>query len=340
MCGSLLTHCLFTFEANANNLESAAFDLSVEERRLLRGIFRFGVKMEDSASMPHLDGLDDGDPLRVLEEMNDGDSETHSSDLSSYANDETRGLIVASRRNSSRICQLFSPSAFFSKYIRPKEEEEIFEAASSFILSGFNDLTHDFELSQNGESVTDFDPFTGDHRDQITMAGIVASFLLPLTFASEKRLRWKQIFTLAQVLLGDNVAERDSSAFEKIQELMEHANDLSLEEVIASLQAQVPFLRKQMSETDKEKELVRLIRSLLVECGSNISLSQGVVVLRLVLILLARHNIGNDVKLIVPSLLLLGIIAAHCAGYTEGLLQLGARNVISSAYLAALNELN
>jgi hypothetical protein len=102
--------------------------------------------------------------------------------FSSYANDEIRGLIVASRRNSSRICQLFSPSAFFSKYIRPKEEEEIFEAASSFILSGFNDPAHGFEFSQNGESVTDrgdFDQFTGGHCNQITMAGIVASFLLP-----------------------------------------------------------------------------------------------------------------------------------------------------------------
>jgi hypothetical protein len=341
LCGKLLSHCLITFGANSDNTKSAAFDVSLEERRLLGGIFRFGVKMEDSGSMPHLDGLDDKDPLRVFEEMNGGDSETHSSDFSSDADDETRGLIVATRRNSSSICQLFSPSAFFRKYSRPKEEEEIFEAASSFIMSGFDDITHGFEFSQNGEPVTDrvdFDLSTGDHHGQVTMAGIVASFLLPLTFAPEKRLRWKRIFTLAQLLLGDNHVDRDSSAFAKIEELMKLSDALPLEVIIASLQAQVPSLRKQLSETDKEKWLVHLIKSLLAECESNISSSQAVAVLRLVLILLARHNIGNDVKAIVPGLLLLGIVAAHCTGYSEELLQVGARNVITSAYSAALNQ--
>jgi hypothetical protein len=93
-----------------------------------------------------------------------------------------------------------------------------------------------------------------------------------------------------------------------------------------------------MSETDKEKELVRFIRSLLVECGSNTILSQAVVVLHLVLILLARHNIGNDAKLIVPTLLLLGIVAAHCAGLYGGTPTIGRQECDFFCYLAALNE--
>lgn len=345
MCGSLLSHCLVTFGANAECPKSTAFDLSVEERRLMRGIFRFGVKMEDSGSMPHLDRLDDRDPLRVLDEMNGGDSETYSSESSSDADDETRGLIVATQRNSSRICQFFSPSLFFSKYRRPKEEEEIFEAASSFILSGFNEIARDIDFSQNGKPVTfyhdnDIDPLNGGHQGQITMAGIVASFLLPLTFASEKRFQWQQIFTLAQVLLGDNNVDRDSSVvFAKIDECMKLADALSLKAIVTSLQAPVPSLKKQLSPAENEKCLVHLFKHLLAECGSNIRSSQAVTILRLVLILLARRNIGQDMNASIPGLLLLGVVATHCAGYADALMEVNPRNVIMSAYFAALNEL-
>ena len=339
MCGSLLSHCLVTFEANAESPKSTAFDFSVEERRLMRGIFRFGVKMEDSASMPHLDRLDDRDPLRVLDEIN-GDSETHSSESSSDLDDERRGLIVTTQRNSSRICQFFSPSVFFSKYKRPKEEEEIFEAASSFIMSGFSEIAHDFEFSQNGQPVTDHndnDPFNGGRQGQITMAGIVASFLLPLMFAPEKR--WQRIFVLAQILLGDNNVDRDPSVFPKMDEFVKLADTLSLKAIVTSLQAQVPSLKKQLSPTENEKCLVHLFKRLLVECERNISSSRAVTVLRLVLILLARHNIGQDINASIPGLLLLGVITTHCAGYTEALMEVNPRNVIMSAYFAALNEL-
>ena len=76
-----------------------------------------------------------------------------------------------------------------------------------------------------------------------------------------------------------------------------------------------------------------------VECESNISSSQAVTVSRLVLMLLTRRNIGKDMKASVPGLLLLGFAAIHCAGYAEALLEVNARNVITSAYFAALNEM-
>jgi hypothetical protein len=166
------------------------------------------------------------------------------------------------------------------------------------------------------------------------------SMRLPLTFASEKRFQWQQIFTLAQVLLGDNNVDRDSSVvLAKIDESMKLADALSLKAIVTSLQAPVPSLKKQLSPAENEKCLVNLFQHLLAECGSNISSSQAVTILRLVLILLARRNIGQDMNASIPGLLLLGVVTAHCAGYADALMEVNPRNVIMSAYFAALNEL-
>jgi len=347
MCGSLLRHCLETFEENAESPLSVAFDLSAEERRMLRGVFHFGVRIEDSGTMPPMEPLDDHDPLLVSRSPEDsGDTAEFDSVASADSPEGLRGQLLTPQK-SSRICQLFSPPSFLGHFQRPKEEEAIFDAASSFILSGFDEVNIGFESPMsNGKSVSSRRTL-GDasvssstsESVEITMAGIIASFLLPLAFPtdmSKQKFRWKRTATLAHVLLGDTPCDLDATRIRGITRL---AESWSLDEIIFSLQISNSSLNNDFSTSEKEKWLVRLLKRHLTECGMMMSTAQASIVLRLVILLLDRYSLGRDIKARSPGLLLLGIIVAHCAGYTRELLDARPRNKFTTSYVAALNEM-
>jgi hypothetical protein len=171
------------------------------------------------------------------------------------------------------------------------------------------------------------------------MAGIVASFLLPLAFPTEQpkqTFRWKRTNTFAHVLLGHSTNKISSSKIHKMTKL---ADTWSLEEIIFSLQISNSSLNNDFSTAEKEKWLIRLLKRHLTECGMMMSTAQATTVLRLVMVLLDRYSYGRDIKARSPGLLLLGIIVAHCAGFQRELLDARPRNKFTSSYAAALSEM-
>ena len=202
---------------NTEDRLAVAFDLSGEERRMIRAVFNFGVRIEDSGTLPPVEELDEHDPLRILQSLDESEDATDHSIDSSVSLDAPmdglsplRGHLAAGRRSSARICQMFTGSSFLSQFQRPKEEEQIFDAASSFILSGFDEVKVGFEAERSTRSTGSRRPGDGSvssasESGEITMAGIVASFLLPLAFPTEQpkqKFRWKRTTTFAHVLLG------------------------------------------------------------------------------------------------------------------------------------------
>jgi hypothetical protein len=82
ICGSLLHCCLETFEENVGSQILVAFDHSTEKHRILRGVFNFGVRIEDSGTMPPMEPIDDNNPLLLararVDSMSMADNSIHS----------------------------------------------------------------------------------------------------------------------------------------------------------------------------------------------------------------------------------------------------------------------
>jgi hypothetical protein len=246
---------------------------------------------------------------------------------------------------------MFSPSGFLGQFQHPKEEDTIFDVASLFILSGFDNVKIGFD-SPSAKSVVSRRTSMGtadgsvssatSETSEITMAGIIASFLLPLAFPtdmSKQKFQWKRMATLAQVLVGDSPNDLELSAGSKIRGMTKLAESWSLDEIIFSLQISNSSLNNGFDSAGKEKWLVRLLKRHLMECGMMMSKPQATTVLRLVIMLLDQYYLGRDIKAHSPCLLFLGIIVTHCNDYSRELLDARPRNKFTTSYVAALNKM-
>jgi len=243
-------------------------------------------------------------------------------------------------------------------------EDEIHQAASSFILSGFDESDEFEEISyeseensidhENEEAYGCFDDSTTGTcvsskliiPTQLfvegSVAGMVGKFLVYVNLSSSVRnFGWRQAADLAQLLLGENQM-LISPANSTVQDLLK--DDLLS---VAMLQHNRKYFQDQSVSHDEchhDPDTYAIVGFLVrqtVECANQIDYREAALLFDLVLIILARYERCDIVKGLRTYLLLIGVVSGHVAGRVDEILgQQKDETSIGKCYTIAASKIN
>ncbi|KAL7542795.1 hypothetical protein ACHAXR_012401 [Thalassiosira sp. AJA248-18] len=404
----LIYHCLSKIEENFRSCSSYTALTSEEDETFLHQLFWFGVKLEDAIEIEN--SFDQGDePIFTSDSIKDEDSfdSSHSSlsEESSIDQDTDDFVSVTSSVKShaddytfetysseeSHEVSFLSPcrtpkkprvglvkkiaKKLFHSSVGPenknaREEDAIHEAASSFIISGFDGLAIknapctpipevqyennvtiepqplDDKCSENeGGDVLDF---AGTSPDNITppttVAGAVCLFLCNvIAFGGSHKNEvpnygWKAVSSVAQLIQGDREMVAITSAGSVNAQSI--SRTLTTEDFLdAAITSNL--LEHAEDKEDPRKIVAFLLKLLTSNCCQQIHSQAFGTVFNLVLLLLLRYDTCPDVQLCRTTLISVGIVSGHLSGRIGELLNLSEEtcdvNAIYSLYVAKLD---
>ena len=329
-CDLLLARSIGAFIDNTHSVFSK-FDVTEEERRVIGDIFRYGMKLEDSGRLEESillgeessrreksifrDKATSKEQIHRLNGSFDDSSdftalEASPSTVSVESQSDTGGhsLICIGGRQSAILSYLV-PSMFDD----PKnEEEEIRNAANSFIDAELEPTNLDFLVQADDDGETD----DGNKRKSVgefdvqTVGGLVGEVIVNTLLTPKTDRSWKAMASLAALLLPNedaNGVEVYTRAGEMVQ----------LEELAFLVQ----------EEEHNGEGMERVMKFVSIEmrrCESSLNEVQARKMVRLVLKLLSRIEEFPLPKanhsFVMSGLLLIGLIAGHVAGRTPILL--------------------
>jgi hypothetical protein len=318
ICVQLLHHCLLSFQENVVSKDSLKFDVSGEERRYINDILQFGLRLEDVDSRrvktAHLNGQDTNGGI-------------HNSPESHKA--------VSNKRDESSFLR-FLPTWFYDSGSK-REEKEIYEAASSFILLGFEESTYEYierEKEKDEAGVQDEEEYEFQNEDTESVAGVVARSLLAIAFASkgaDPRLKWKRTAALARLLLGDHntlIKDKTLDCSDVLQEVELQEMDSLVSNGAKSTEILI------------DDNVAQFLVFRILECTHECDGAEASLLLDLVLLLLQRYDISDDLDAEIPGLLLIGVIASHVSGRVDAITgQLPPSSPICKCYTRVCGEL-
>ena len=162
-CKHLLWQCLHVVRENINKNTSIELDQSSEEKEFILQLYKFGVKLEDvnhaESTSVYSDGKNDNDAITSLDaSSNLYDSYVYSDDddvSSSSRGDEEIQLQPRSRM--SRLVSMITPMIWDTTPAKPSkdevEEKAIADAASMFIYSVFDEENDQSKVSNIDGSI-------------------------------------------------------------------------------------------------------------------------------------------------------------------------------------------
>ena len=342
----LLFHCLFRID---EILPLSATFLS-EEHKFLHQLYWFGVKLEDAI----IEEQALGESRNIIDSIDSGDSESRSNSMTSFdessigyasngdysveLSEDSSGTFLADSQDVSFIScrsQRRKPreglvtkvvSRLFQSSQSPKnnsfEEDAIYEAATSFIISGFDDdkeaiLATKSSAISNGEAChIDNDPFD---TPLISVAGSMCSFLrYAIGFKpASKAGGWATMSKIASLIQGDRdtlaISRTASSNAVRISRLVtidELRDVCTLDQATLEIASQQPH-----------SHVGSFLEHLTSHCYDQIHSDRAVEsILNLVLLLLLRHDMCEDVQVNRGALFLIGIVCGHRSGRITNLI--------------------
>lgn len=361
-CNELLHHCLESLETNTASDSSILFDTSGEARLLLRDLFRFGVKLEDAdPGTVHCTsgmGIDNGQEQRiepgehVIQSDNPTDDDVPPEEKVHHSIPK-----VVDKRSSSSVLRLFLPF-LWSRESKKKhlEEQAIYEAASLFILSGFED--NDVGYLNPFEDAKTTSSTVVQHSEQssagiiqtndISVAGTISRYLLSGAFnAKDAGLsHWRKSFIIARLAMGENPKLfRPSSA--EVDTCRKLSGQVLLNELAGELRCYADISRRMSFVTvanglsEDERLVVSFLAFEIAECENELNRSEASVLINLVLLLLSRHKHCADVQSVIPGLVILGVAAGSVAGRMKDVLDVSEHSSsdMKRCYVLATREL-
>ena len=353
----LLCHCFVKIDEALTS--SVAF--SSEEEKFLHQLFWFGVKLEDAMMAETAQEVEDAtstlfDPSESIESALMSNSST-SFDESSYASSdefsieseedpsensfesEIQDVSFISCRSQNRkpreglvtkvVSRLFHPTRASKN--NSFEEDAIYEAATSFITSGFDYNTTPTEAC-NGEA-----KHQAVNTQTVTVAGSASAFLsYAVGLGSMTTLRsegWKVVSIIAYLIQGD----RDSLSIIDASSL--NAVRISRLVTLDELHDYAcTFDARMGSERDRGNTQNQLILSCLEQlsskCRQKIHSDAVESILNLVLLLILRHDSCEDVQLHRGALILIGIVCGHLCGRITDLIDVSEESDVHLIYQA------
>jgi hypothetical protein len=296
------------------NGAAMSFDVYKEERRVIGDIFRYGLKLEDPD--------DDDDDT--------GSKSTFTADTS---DDEDHGGGYSIMCGISRL--------FGGGRRRLKTDEQaIIDAASSFIVHGFDEhlveehlaLLEPARTSGTGKHLSGVEAIphvVGNNRGSQTVAGVAARYLLATIFADKTPDRpsgWKMAAETACLLVGESLTGFYTCSRGEFMDLVHQLSSTDIQFLVTAKPGRAGGL------------VACLVRSV-QECEQEIDSVQASRVLDLILILLARQGESHDFTAEIPGLIIAAVVVAHTAIRTTDLLTDDSDSQVCTCYLEARFEL-
>ena len=369
----LLYHCLDGIKCSVEAMLTTRAHDFTEEVKFIHQLFWFGVKLEDA-----IESLDDsnGSQLSCDESVVSMSTETSKSSSRSSSpspkDDCDESSILSSKSPNSTPCRAFhngrTKSGIISKVVgnlfSPSkyqengrvDEDAIHDAASSFIISGFDSpaktrLTTPLPVRQdvarsmhihddnNTRRKLSFDMSNtdGDQLEyyDVTVAGAVSVFINDTIGLGEEFQQhsqrthqngWKAVSLVAHLLQGD----RETSAITSVAS----PNALRISRV-STIKVKSPL---DHSDNNTNKIILNFLQQLISECTAQIQSDASGVIFNLILLLLLRYETCEDVHASKTTLVIVGIVSGHISGRISELVDLSSENPIRSLYLSLVQS--
>jgi len=348
----LLCHCLYKID----EIFALSATFSSEEAKYLHQLYWFGVKLEDAIiaenaqeeSSNMFDTIDSGESAIMSNSStsfdessigyaSNGDYSVESSEDSSRASfEENQDVSFISCRSQNRkpreglvtkvVSRLFQSSR------PPKnnsfEEDAIYEAATSFIISGF-----DYEKEAEALTSTEANGICNDEANHggndtfdtllLSVAGSTCTFLSHVIGfnckPASKARGWKVASAIAYLIQGDRetlaISNAAASNAVRISQLV------TTDELIDIYTFDHRIYSESASQQVHSK-VASFLEHLTSHCCDQIHSDAVESILNLVLLLLLGHDTCEDVQLHRGHLILIGIVCGHLSGRVTDLIDL------------------
>jgi len=373
----LIYHCLIKIEEDVQCYYSRTILTSEDDESYLHQLYWFGVKLEDALEIEKsYADEDDEDALSEVdnhsigssqssisagsstdgyeESSSDDDEETDQADYTfdTYSSDDDDSREVSfltpcrSRTPKKKprvgivknVVKRFFPSDN-SPVNNSKEESAIHDAASSFILNGFDELSQakNSKEASDGELLADTSLST-----HVSVGGTICLFLNHLITSDRKdcsesngvKQGWKVLSVVARLLQGD----RETSAITSAAS----ANAQRIAGMITLQDFQSITSYNVNEEEDKNKAFGRIASHLVnitSDCQKQVNSQAVDIVFNLILLLLLRYDTCQDVQIHKGALIAIGIVSGHLSGRIDELLGDNSdTSIIYAKYTKKLNE--
>jgi hypothetical protein len=308
-CAAIFHRCLDALDASHENGLAMPFDIYKEERRVIGDIFRYGLKLEDP------------------EDDDSGSKSSFTADISISDDEETIG-------GYSIFCGV---SRLFGGGRRrlKNDEQAIVDAASSFIVHGFDEhLVEDHLALLEPGHTKDTRSHWSDgeviqNKGSQTVAGVAARYLLAIIFADKTPGRpsgWKLAGVTASLLVGESLTGFYTCPRREFMDLVRQLSGTDIHFLLSA-------------KPGHKGGLVAFLARSIQECEQEIDSVQASRVLDLIIILLARQGESQDFEMEIPGLIVAAVVAGHTAGRTTDLLTDDSDSLVCTSYLEARFEL-
>ena len=356
----LLCHCFVKIDEALTS--SVAF--SPEEEKFLHQLFWFGVKLEDAMMAETAQEVEDAastlfDTTESIESALMSNSST-SFDESSYASsdefsieseedpsensfeDEIQDVSFISCRSQNRkpreglvtkvVSRLFHPTRASKN--NSFEEDAIYEAATSFIISGFD---YDTTPTEACNDETKHQANDTVNTQTVTVAGSASAFLsyaVGLNRVTTLRSEgWKVVSIIAYLIQGDrdslSIIDASSSNAGRISRLVTVDE---LHDYACTFDARMGLERD--SGNTQNQPILSCLEHLTSKCRQQIHSDAVEYILNLVLLLILRHDSCEDVQLHRGALILIGIVCGHLCGRITDLIDVSEESDVYLIYQA------
>jgi hypothetical protein len=349
----LLCHCF----AKIDEVLDLNATFSLEEETFLHQLYWFGVKLEDAIIAEKAEEDINLSESAIISNSSTSFDESSIDDVSSEdfsvatSEDSSTSFLQEKSRDASFLSCRSKPreglvtkvvSRIFPTAWAPKnnsfEETAIYEAATSFIVSGFDYDDKAFTSTKVNGTCNDETKHGGNDifdTPMVTVAGSTCTFLSHIIGLNCKATcragGWKVASTIAYLIQGDT-------------DTVTISNAASLNAVRISQMVTVDDLREICISADhisSERErckahnkIVSCLEHLASQCRDQIHTDGVEFILNLVLLLLLRHDICKVVQLRRDELILIGIVCGHLSGRITDLIDLSQESDVCLIYQA------
>ena len=344
-CEQLIQDSLMAFTRNSASSELVYFDCTEEERRILKDIFRFGLKLEEASDLEAKTGLSTSyrniTENLAAEMSTEGSEETDDFSRTGYSTSfstvqsspprQSRQLICMGGRNSS-ILNYIVPAVFSASPSRYQEEEDaIRKAATSFIKQDLDPVV----LLENSFSNMGFGDEPAESLKLEGVGGVVGRVLVEMLCSGTGTNTWRAMLCVARLLLEDSSEESVpwDSTFQTLLERVE-AGDL---------EALVPLDLD--SEDTGEERFIDFMIEHITDCRQETTAIEASRIVDLVKFLLQRleefpQQDDDDLAVVCAGLVVVGLIAGNVADRIPDLIaQANPTCVVRKWYKSVSSEL-
>jgi len=308
-CHDVLYHCLLAILKNVDSV----FDRSATERGFVRDLFRFGTQLED---LDETEFWSDAPASTVLPDVESPKPKKKKKEDVVQPMPTAIQLPKTEEEKSSRsFVSLFIPRGIICSGRKNREERAVYEAASEFIVSGFEETDYVKALEEE-DTVP---PPVDDRRTRITW--MAAKFLVTLCVVEG---RWKVAAGVSTLFLDLSSSTPNLSVLKKWEHTIKH-NELA-DFLTQRQKKQRLVVQESKEENSKEGKVWRHfadhLTSMIVEGSNDLSLAEASSLLTVSTVLLERlHTSVPKNQSVAVGLMTSALVTGFVANQSYDVLQ-------------------